>query len=263
MNYVSDNDTPVFDRRDQLPELSADADTADWQPARTRLRMAGASIILPNDGMTVEDRLARQAVWSSSQRYSGQHANDNADWPLKKLLNTESNMHCLALAERYRHLHDLAESDIQLFGKDASENVYLVQDGKIDDATGNVVSKGVKVLTGKKAIVETEPTQKAAIARPSVTRRLASPVARKWNGDDVIIGRIDAKLELAMIRSKLAVTTNIIAAFEMSVVAGMTFEAIGLELGAGSKGARGSARAWVFDGFQIADRFWRSVRMAA
>jgi hypothetical protein len=42
----------------------------------------------------------------------------------------------------------------------------------------------------------------------------------------------------------------------------MTLAEIGSRLGAGSKGAKGEARARIFDGFEIVDRHWRSQRAA-
>lgn len=182
----------------------------------------------------------------SSNFHSPQAANDNQDWPLQKLLRTERNAHCLALAERYRELHDTATNQVELVGKEA-DNLYIVQnvdeDGKVN---------GAKVVRGKKAFVDAQPS-----------RNRAAPVPKKWNGDWPILAAIDAKRELAIIRAKLAYVPKILDAFEWSVVDSLTLEEIGKRLGAGSKGAKGEARARVFDGFEIVDRHWRSQERKA
>lgn len=116
------------------------------------------------------------------------------------------------------------------------------------------------MVSGKKANVETEPTRRNAIS--GMTRQLAKPVARKWSGDMVLINKIDAIAELATLRFKLAVTENIISAFESAVVYGETLERIGLDLGFGTKGCKGAARALIFAGMQIVDRHWQT-RVAA
>ncbi|MGE8103561.1 hypothetical protein ACQKP1_07690 [Allorhizobium sp. NPDC080224] len=184
----------------------------------------------------------RGAAVYSSNFHDPQAANDNKDWPLAKLLRTERNDYCLALAERYRDLHDTATRPTELVGKEADDTFHLVQsfdkDGK---------PKGLKVVTGKKATVESQPT-----------RNRAAPVPKKWQGDWPILAAIDAKRELAIIRAKLAYVPKILDAFEWSVVDSLTLEEIGKRLGAGSKGAKGEARARVFDGFELVDRHWRT-----
>ncbi len=245
------DDTPVFDRRDIIPAISENADGLEWQPSRARMAVKGLRVAFPGDRSDdVDTFIARGKAWYSSHFYSGQHANDNKDWPLEKLLNTESNTNCLRLARRYRYLHDAATGPTQLIGTDASENVYILHN---EDADGK--PKEVKTVTGKRANVETEPTR--ASVTTGETKKRAAPVAKKWQGDMPLINKIDAVRELAYIRARLAVTDNIIAAFEMAVIDGDTLDEIGRALGAGSKGAKGAARAWIFDGFQIVDRYWQ------
>ncbi len=181
------------------------------------------------------------AVYSSNF-HEPQAANDNQDWPLAKLLRTEGNAHCLALAERYRDLHDTATRPVELVG-DQATNLNMVENV---DADGR--RKGAKVVKGKKAISDVQPR-----------RNMAARVPKKWQGDWPILAAIDARRELAIMRSKLAYVPKILDAFEWSVVDGLTLEEIGKRLGAGSKGAKGEARARVFDGFEIVDRHWRSA----
>lgn len=202
-----------------------------------------------SDPEDIERFLAAGQAWYSSHFFSGQIANDNKDWPLEKLLNTERNGHCLKLAHRYRALYDTATRPTDLVGSDASENVYLVRN---EDKDGK--PKEVKVVTGRKANFETEPTRKSSAG---TTKQLAAPVAKKWVGDIPLISKIDAVAELAVVRHKLAVSDNVISAFEAAVVDGDTLEKIGLDLGFGTKGCKGAARALIFTGIEIVDRHWQ------
>ncbi len=239
-----EKDIPVFDRRDALPAI---LDEGEWSPRRTTVKVSGTTVLLSNDGPSIEWRLAAQAKRLTSNGYDGQAANDNADWPLQKLLRTEGKDYLLSLATRYADLHDTASRPTQLIGKEC-ENLFFLEN---KDAEGR--SKGVKVVTGKKAQVDTQPR-----------RNMAAPVPKKWIGDWPILAAIDAKRELAILRAKLAYVPAILEAFEWSVVDGMTLDEIGKRLGAGSKGAKGEARARIFDGFGIVDRHWRAQdRLAA
>jgi len=234
------NETAVFDRRDMLPEIIEPAN--DWTPPRQAVRDS-SKITAIEDGPTVEWRMDAQAARLTSNKFSGQAANDNLDWPLQKLLRTECNAECLALAERYRDLYDTAHQPTQLIGKEA-DNLFMVEN---TDEEGT--SKGVKVVRGKKATADTQPT-----------RNLAGPVPKKWNGDWPLLAALDAKRELAILRAKLGYVPKMLDAFEWAVCDGLTLEQIGKRLGAGSKGAKGEARARIFDGFEIVDRHWRAQR---
>ncbi|MVA71487.1 hypothetical protein GOZ81_10410 [Agrobacterium vitis] len=239
-----EKEIPVFDRRDTLPAI---LDEGEWSPRRTIIKVDNLPVLLPNDGPSIEWRLTAQAKRLTSNCFDGQAANDNEDWPLQKLLRTEGKDHCLELAIRYRDLHDTASRPTQLIGKEC-ESLFLVEN---QDEEGR--PKGVKVVTGKKAQVDTQPR-----------RNMAAPIPKKWNGDWPILAAIDAKRQLAFVRAKLAYVPAILDAFEWSVVDGLTLDEIGKRLGAGSKGARGEARARVFDGFGILDRHWHTQdRLAA
>lgn len=235
---MKNDDVPVFDRRDTLPAI-LDTDT-NWAPPRKHARR-GVTVTLSGDGPSLNWRVSAQAARITSNKCSGQAANDNVDWPLAKLLRTEGNDHCLALAERYRALEELASRPTDLLGKEA-DNLYVV--GNVDE---DGKSKGVKVVTGKKATVDTQPA-----------RNRAAPVPKKWNGDWPLLAAIDAKTELAYLRAKLGYVPKILEAFEMAVCDNLTLAEIGARLGAGSKGAKGEARARIFDGFEIVDRYWRT-----
>ncbi len=252
------NDMPVFDRRDTPIAIHLDA--GEWSPTRARMNAPGFKVRLPGDPPPpitarsakeeIDQWLTNGRAWYSSQRYDGQAANDNADWPLQKLLRTEGKDYFLSLAGRYRDLHDTASRPTQLIGKEC-ENLFFVEN---QDAEGR--SKGTKVVTGKKANADTAPTKKTAAGE--TTRKLAAPVPKRWNGDWPILAAIDAKRELAILRAKLAYVPAILEAFEWSVVDGLTLDEVGKRLGAGSKGAKGEARARIFDGFGIVDRHWRA-----
>jgi hypothetical protein len=261
-----EKDIPVFDRRDVLPAI---LDEGEWAPRRIRIKSTGVTVRLPGDPPPkhwwagapdgqqeswMEMWIRNGAAWYSSQWTSGQEANDNEDWPLQKLLRTEKNEHCLALAIRYRDLHDTATMPVQLIGREP-EDLYEVQNR---DKQGKW--KGPKVVTGKRANPAV-PAQRAVAS--TETKRRAAPVPKKWNGDWPILAAIDAKRDLAYLRAKLAYVPAILDAFEWSVVDGETLEEIGKRLGAGSKGAKGEARARVFDGLGIVDRYWRRQERVA
>lgn len=249
-----EQDIPVFDRRDTIPALAIDANAFDWQPPRNNA-VHGASVRIADDGPSLAWRLDAQAARLTSNSYRGQADNDNCDWPLQKLLITEQNDHCLALARRYRDLHDAATRPTQLIGKEA-DSLFVVHR---TDEEGN--SKGAKVVTGKKANVD-HPARRIVMAG-SETKAPSAPVAKKWTGDWPILAAIDARRELSFIRSSLAYVPKILDGFEWAVVDNLTLAEIGECLGAGSKGGKGEARARIFDGFCIVDRFWQERRLAA
>jgi hypothetical protein len=257
--------TPVFDRRDMLPAI---LDEGDWRPQRPRARSRGVVVRMAGDppnllpltadspDVVIDAWRRKGAAWYSSQWHGGQAANDNDSWPLQKLLRTEKNEHCLDLAIRYRDLHDMANMPVQLIGREPVD-LYEVQNRDNDGKW-----KGPKVVTGKRAN-PAMPAQRF-IAANDETKKRASPVPKAWTGDWPILAAIDAKRELAYVRARLAYVPKILDAFEWSVVDGETLEEIGGRLGAGSKGAKGEARARIFDGFGILDRYWgRQFRVAA
>lgn len=89
-------DVPVFDRRrEQSPIVD---EMTDLQPTRTRIKGGGIRIQLPGDPIKpiatsaapdIEQFAAAGKAWYSSHFFSDQASNDNKDWPLEKLLNTE------------------------------------------------------------------------------------------------------------------------------------------------------------------------------
>ncbi|MDW9545591.1 hypothetical protein GOA55_25975 [Sinorhizobium meliloti] len=248
----ANEDVPVFDRRDTLPTLVDNAD--EWQPVRARIKAQGVSVNLPGDGPSDDHRIRAGQAWYSSHFFSGQAANDNEDWALAKLLRTEKNDHCLALARRYRDLHETATMPTQLVGREAVD-LFVVHN--VDD---DGKDKGAKVLTGRKANIDTAPRR--IVMAGSGTKARSAPVPKKWTGDWPLLASIDAKRDLAILRYRLGYVPKILDAFEWAVVDGLTLAEIGARLGAGSKGAKGEARARIFDGFGIVDRFWRSQRAA-
>ncbi|QKC97276.1 hypothetical protein [Mesorhizobium sp. NZP2298] len=260
---MNTTERPVFDVAEDLkalPRIIDDAD-GDWMPARTSSRRGKPCFRYGTDGPSVEWRLCAQAVRITSNRYSGQAANDNVDWPLQKLLKAEGNDQCLALAERYRDLWNVANGPHDLVGRDLAENIYLMADIRLDESTGNLVDKGLKTVKGKKARLDT-PATRAVMADPDKTKKRAKPVAKKWNGDWPLLHHIDCGRELAELQSVLGWLRE---AFEAAVVFGDTLEKIGREHGVGNQaGAKGAGRALVMLGMQAVDEFWRKpVRRAA
>ena len=252
---------PVFDRGATPTVIHTTCE--EWQPPRKANRegRSRGDVVLMNgeplpkiflsvaSASEVELFCRNGQAWYASQDYRSQHANDNDDWPLQKLLRTEGNDACLALAERYRDLHNTATQPVALVGREPVD-LYEVQNRGKDGRW-----KGPKMVVGKRANVDTAPTR--AVGSTEETKKRAAPVPRKWQGDWPILAAIDARRELAYLRGKLGFVPKILDAFEWAVCDGLTLAEIGQRLGAGSKGAKGEARARIFDGFEIVDRYWQ------
>lgn len=245
-------DVPVFDRASVSTSILSRAD--EWNPAKTRIRLCGKPVAILDDGPTKAKRKAISEAQRTSAKCDDAARNDNDDWPLKKLLLTEKNEYCLGLAARYRDVYDKATMPTDLIGREP-DGLYEVRNR---DADGR--DKGAKELTGKRQDVSIEP--KKAKATSDDTKQRAAPVPKKWQGDIPLVNAIDARRELAMLRARLAYVPKILEAFEMAVIDNFTLAEIGNALGAGSKGAKGEARARIFDGFEIVDRYWQRRRAA-
>lgn len=257
-----DNDNPVIEVADAARELPRLIDAAgDWTPPRIRTERGTMYFRYGDDGPSIGHRIQVQAAYIGSNRFRGQHANDNKDWPLAKLLRAENNEHCLRLAERYRQLYDWANSVTEIRGKDLADNVYLMHRTDLDESTGKLADKGVKTITGKKARLDM-PAKRAVAADPDKTKQRAKPMPRKWNGDWPLLNKIDASYELAAAQSALGPLRE---AFEAAVVGGETLESIGRDHGVGNKtGAKGAGRVLVYTGLQALDEFWsKPARRAA
>lgn len=244
-------DRAVFDIAQELARPLDE--TGAWTPPRVRGPKGVPVFRFGLDGPDEEHRIKAGKAWYSSHYYRGQLANDNKDWPLAKLLRAESNDHCLALAERYRALFDAATDPTELVGRDASDNVYVMADLRLDESTGKLVDKGTKKVAGKKARLD-EPATRSVKADPDKTKKRAAPVPKKWNGDWPLLNKIDACRELAAAQSALGFLRE---AFEDAVCHGETLEAIGRRHGVGNEaGAKGGGRALVYLGLQAVDAFW-------
>jgi hypothetical protein len=259
---AANDNVPVFDVAEenrQLPRLVAKR--GEWCPPRQTAKRGQTVFRFGIDGPSIEHRIRAGVSFYSSGRYRGQHTNDNQDWPLKKLLHTEGNHHCLALAERYRSLYDAANDPHDLIGKDLADNIYLMSRTDLDESTGHLTGKGVKKVTGKKARLD-EPATRSVVADPDKTKKRAKPIPRKWNGDWPLLHHIDARRELARAQAALGWLRE---AFEAAVVGSATLEAIGRSHGIGNEtGAKGGGRVLVFLGMQAIDEFWqREKRKAA
>lgn len=247
-------DRAVFDAAQDMPRL-VEKD-GDWKPPRMRGKKGVPVFRFGIDGPEIEHRLNAQAAWITSNRYRDQLVNDNIDWPLAKLLRAERNDHCLGLAERYRELHDAVHLPWGLVGKDMSDNVYLMADTRLDESTGELIDKGVKRVTGRKATLD-EPGTRAVAADPDKTKKRAKPVPREWKGDWPLLHKIDASRELEEAQAALG---WLMEALEAAVVYSETLETIGRVHGVGNQaGAKGAGRALVFLGLQCLDQFWKDM----
>ncbi|RLP22178.1 hypothetical protein [Mesorhizobium sp. YM1C-6-2] len=260
---AANDDTPIFDIAREMPRLVDDPDDIDPVQAPTRQRPRGALCFRYGaDGPTVDWRVDAQAGRLTSNRFSGQAANDNLDWPLAKLLRAEGADYHLSLAERYRDLWNAANMPHDLVGRDLADNVYLMVEIEEDESTGARRNKGVKKVVGKKARLDVAATR-AVAADPDKTKRRSKPIPKKWTGDWPLLHAIDCGRELASAQTALGWLRE---AFEAAVVFGATLESVGRGHGVGNKaGAKGAGRALVMLGLQCVDEFWRKParRMAA
>lgn len=250
-NAANDN-LPVFDRGRALPRIVDKQD--EWTGARISLPR-GIPVFRFGIDLPSEDyRIRAGQAWYSSNRFSGQHDNDNLDWPLAKLLRTERRDFHLKLAERYRDLWEAACGPWDLRGKEIGNDLYTLGDRRLDESTGQFVDKGEKTVTGKKAQVDVAP-KRALAADPDKTKKRAKPIPRAWHGDLILLHCIDAKRELEALRTALG---PLRADWEDIVCHGSTLEAVGKKREVGNKkGAAGAGRLVVNLGLDAVDQFWQ------
>ena len=136
----------------------------------------------------------------------------------------------LTLAERYRDMLETATAPTELRGVEPNDLFMLEERDK--DGKG----KGIKKITGKKANLASAPTRK--VLPTGGTRKPATPVPMRWNGDWPLLAKIDAGQDLTYLRAKLGFVPKILEAFEWAVIDIMTLAEIGRMLGAGSKGGK-------------------------
>lgn len=252
----ADNDNPVFTVAEEARELTAIVDELDdaWTGVRMRVPEGVPVFRYGIDGPSEDHRIRAGQAWYASNRFSGQAANDNQDWPLGKLLKAEGAEYHLRLAERYRDLWNAANMPCQLIGRDIGNDLYVLGDRRLDESTGQFIDKGIKTVTGKRAQLDVAPTR-AVKADPDKTKRRAKPMPKKWQGDWPLLHHIDAGRELAAVQCALGFLRE---GFEAAVVFGATLEAIGHDHGVGNKtGAKGGGRSIVMLGLQCVDEFWR------
>lgn len=246
------DDIPVFDKAQALPRLW-DAQ-GDWTPPMIRGPAGVPVFVYGFDGPSVEWRCTAQAARITSNKFGGQAANGNFDWPLQKLLRAEGADYHLSLAERYRDVWTYANQPTELRGTDMADNIYLMARTDLDPSTGKLTGKGIKKVTGKKAKVDL-PATRAVAADPDKTKKRAKAIPRKWNGDWPLLHKIDCGRELVKLQAALGYLRE---GFEAAVIHGWTLEAIGKQHGVGnSVGAKGAGRALVMLGLQAVDEFWR------
>ncbi|QPC93532.1 hypothetical protein [Mesorhizobium sp. INR15] len=249
------NDDSVYDIAESARELSGVVDDqGDWTPQNIRAPRGAIHFRYGNDGPAISWRMDAQAARMASNRFSGQAANDNIDWPLAKLLKAEGNDHCLRLAERYRDVWNVANMPHDLVGRDLADNVYLMADVRLDESTGELTDKGPKKIMGKKARLD-EPAKRSVVADPDKTKKRAKPIAKIWQGDWALIHHLDCARELSALQTSLGFLRE---GFEAAVVFGDTLEKIGRGHGVGNQaGAKGAGRALVMLGMQAVDELWQ------
>lgn len=167
-------------------------------------------------------------------------ANDNEDWPLAEQLRRDGNEMLIAVAERYREVYNAAKFEPRLVGTLPDDFWSPEQKHTINKETGELKLNGQKksktaaalpIDDGtSKADVLTDEKQDELVAKGPQTfkRRPASPVMRKWQGEDALIAAIDARPMLDRLQSALG---PLVDPFEDAVIGNMTLTEIGLAKG--------------------------------
>lgn len=182
--------------------------------------------------------------------WDGTAANDNVAWPLATALIREGNTELLMSAMYYRKVHDAAKSEAKLGGSSVSlgDGVALDQRQWVKP-NGQVAYKGVRVVSAP----EPETTAKRKTPTDSEDQISAakadsgwSSVPKPWKGDEPVNNMIDAQKRLIQLRSRLG---PLVEPFEMSVIDGATYQAVGSSAGIANRtGADGAGRALVHSG---------------
>ena len=242
------------------PKPTEDDDDLSWSPPRQKQPPRDGELRRSGDGGPDPARLAymvQRRLLSDANTDEEPRSADNDNWPLLKVLRRSALVHCERLAHRYRSVFDRAHAPIELTGQDIEADMRLVHRMDLDEASGNLVDKGVKRVVGRRhPIPETNPSQ-ALRSNPDQPMGRARSVVQRWNGDLPLVDRIDCRTELAGLRHELGHLTE---TFEAAVCDGDTLEEIGSRHGAGKSTAGAVGRAFVMLGFEAVDAFWRLPR---
>lgn len=239
---------------DNNPRDDDDAEI-EWAPRRQRVRR-GREVYLPGDRPDPH-RLAyivQQRLLSDAAGEPRDAENDN--WPLAKVLRRDGLLAELALAERYRAIHDAACMPVELVGRDPGE-LRVAARLDLDESTGTLRDKGVRCARGgNHPNLDHEPLR-ALRTSPDQPRAAAKAAARRWQGDNPLLAKIDAQEELHLLRMELGWLAD---AFESAVVDGDRLEDIGRRYGAG-QAAGGAGRALVMLGLKAMAAHWSCLPM--
>lgn len=164
--------------------------------------------------------------------WDGSAANDNIAWPLATSLIREGNTELLKAAMYYRKVHDTAKSNAMLGGSSVSLGDGIsVDQRQWVKPNGQVAYKGVRVVassepeTSAKRKSQTDSEEQLFGAKPESGY---TNVPKAWNGDLPVNNMIDAQRRIGELRGRLG---PLVEPFEMSVIDGATYEAIGNMLG--------------------------------
>lgn len=172
-------------------------------------------------------RLAERA--KIGKDWDGVAANDNIAWPLATALIREGNTELLKAAMYYRKIHDMAKSEAKLGGS----SVRLDEGMSLDRHTtirpnGTIAYKHVRQRTAAEVDIPAKQYVPPYDDEQTDTQRNSVKVPKPWTGDEPVNNMIDAQRRLVELRSRLGI---LVEPFEMAVVDGSTYEAIGNALG--------------------------------
>ncbi|MBN9138863.1 hypothetical protein [Phyllobacterium sp.] len=254
--------------RNQLAKGSAKVGCITTDPLNFRLpeerSLSRARIEIKSkvERLLMDRERARIVMRQSIGRLRYREANDNIDLPIVKLLKTEGEADFLKLVLSYRKL--VRDCAYELRGQDIPAGTsQLVHKGKLDETTGKIDYKGVKLITGKRALVATSATTAtpttAETSNPA--KKKAKPVAKPWNGDDAMNAAIDGRKTLERLHAALG---PLVEPFEEAVLDSATLRDIGERYGCGNdKAAKGGGRAMLWLALVTLQEAWGGTNLTA
>nr|DAK98314.1 MAG TPA: hypothetical protein [Caudoviricetes sp.] len=248
--------------RNQLAKGSAKAGCITTDPINFRfpeersLGRARIELKTQVEKLLTNRERARIVMRQSIGRLRYREANDNIDLPIVKLLKTEGETEFLKLVLSYRKL--VRDCSYELRGQDIPAGTsQLVHKGKLDETTGKIDYKGVKLITGKRALVATSATTETS----NPAKKKAKPVAKLWNGDDAMNAAIDGRKTLEHLHAALGA---LVEPFEEAVLDSATLRDIGERYGCGNdKAAKGGGRALLWLALVTLQQAWGRTNLTA
>ncbi|MBD9542935.1 hypothetical protein IB276_26160 [Ensifer sp. ENS04] len=175
-----------------------------------------------------KSRLALRAKKGSD--WDGEAANDNIAWPLATSLIREGNVELLKAAMYYRKMHDSAKSNAMLGGTSVRmDDGFSIDRYSVIRDDGKIAYRRTRKSTAANVDIPARRRFDASTAEDGDgPQKNWSSIPKPWNGDHPVNSKLDAQQRLIQLRGKLGILAE---PFELAVVDGNTYEAVGNSLG--------------------------------